>query len=180
MTIIQLNDTHGYLEEHWEHFFEGDHSTYIRAGAICVSLPILKILAKKKIIIIKNLKEQDVDLVVVLSHLGFPQELKLAEEVDGIDVLLSAHTHNRLYEPAIVNDTIIFQSGCHGSLLGRLDLTIEDKKIIDYQHQLVLIDKSIAEDQVMKNAIDAIHALEKYLEKHKTIESPLRGTIVAI
>ena len=32
VTIIQMNDTHGYLEEHWEHFFDGDHSEYIRAG----------------------------------------------------------------------------------------------------------------------------------------------------
>jgi len=69
---------------------------------------------------------------VVLSHLGFPQEIKLVEEVDEIDILLSAHTHNRVYEPAIVNNTIIIQSGSHGSFLGHLDLIVEDKKIIDY------------------------------------------------
>src|SRR5699024_8310277 len=57
--------------------------------------------------IIKGLREQDkVDLVVVLSHFGFPQEAKLASEVDGIDILLSGHTHNRLTKPVIINDTI--------------------------------------------------------------------------
>lgn len=64
---------------------------------------------------IRNLRERErVDLVVVLSHLGFPQDVKLASEVAGIDVLLSGHTHNRMERPLIVNGTTIIQSGCHG------------------------------------------------------------------
>lgn len=103
---------------------------------------------------IQKLKEEEaVDLVVVLSHLGFPQEIKLAEEVDGIDVLLSGHTHNRLYESVRVNDTLLIQSGCHGSFLGRLDLTIENKKIVDYQHELVLLDEKIEKDAEMEELV---------------------------
>lgn len=105
--------------------------------------------------VIKEVKKQDVDLVVVLSHLGFPQEVKLAQEVQGIDVLLSAHTHNRLYEPFQVEDTIIIQSGCHGSFLGHLDLVIKDKKIIDFKHHLQVLDESIEEDESMKNKVEA-------------------------
>lgn len=37
-------------------------------------------------------QDERVDLVLLVSHLGFPQELKLAQEVAGIDVLLSGHT----------------------------------------------------------------------------------------
>lgn len=78
---------------------------------------------------IKELKEEKgVDLLILLSHLGFPQEIDIAKRIDGIDVLLSAHTHNRVYEPVIINNTIIIQSGCHGSFLGRLDLKISNKK----------------------------------------------------
>ena len=40
--------------------------------------------------------KEKVDLVVLVSHLGFPQEMKLLGEVRGIDVCLSGHTHNRL------------------------------------------------------------------------------------
>lgn len=35
-------------------------------------------------------------IVMILSHLGLPQDCLLAEAVDGIDVILSGHTHNRL------------------------------------------------------------------------------------
>lgn len=106
--------------------------------------------------IIKEVKDEGVDLVLVLSHLGFPQDVKLAEEVSGIDVLLSAHTHNRLYEPVVVNDTILIQSGCHGSFLGHLDLVIDDKKILEFKHHLQILDESIEEDSMMKNKIQAL------------------------
>src|SRR5699024_11192792 len=33
-------------------------------------------------------KENEVDIIILLSHFGFPQEVQLAQEVDGIDVLL--------------------------------------------------------------------------------------------
>ncbi|MCK9307911.1 MAG: bifunctional metallophosphatase/5'-nucleotidase, partial [Methanoculleus sp.] len=87
--------------------------------------------------------DEGVDLVVVMSHLGFPQEVKLAREVDGIDVLLSGHTHNRLFEPAVVNDTVIIQSGCHGSFIGRLDLTVENRRVKQFDHELIVIGEEI-------------------------------------
>ncbi len=68
--------------------------------------------------------ELDADVVVVLSHLGFPQDCKLAAAVPGIDVILSGHTHNRLETPTVINDTVIMQSGAHGSFVGRLDLKV--------------------------------------------------------
>lgn len=96
---------------------------------------------------IRQLREnKEVDLTIVISHLGYPQELKLAEEVDGIDVLLSGHTHNRLYEAVVVNGAIVMQSGCHGSFIGRLDLRVEKGMVRDFRHKLVNVDKSIAPD----------------------------------
>src|SRR3546814_867469 len=37
-----------------------------------------------------------VDLLVVLSHVGFPQDVQFAKDVPGIDVIVSGHTHNRM------------------------------------------------------------------------------------
>jgi len=41
-------------------------------------------------------KKEGVDIIIVLSHLRFPQDMKLCREVDDVDILLSGHTHNRL------------------------------------------------------------------------------------
>lgn len=101
-------------------------------------------------------EKEGADLVVILSHLGFPQDTKLASEVDGIDVLVSGHTHNRMERPAVVNGAIIFQSGCHGSFIGRLDLEFEDGKVVTYRHELVPIDERFAPEPEMEGKIGAI------------------------
>ena len=86
------------------------------------------------------------DLIVLISHLGFTQDMKLLSEVQGIDVCLSGHTHNRLYKPVLIGKTILIQSGCHGSFLGRLDLEIIDGQITDYKHQLIEVEAAIQPD----------------------------------
>ncbi len=100
--------------------------------------------------------EERADLVVVLSHLGYPQELQLAEDIDGIDVLLSGHTHNRLYEAVVVNGAIVIQSGCHGSFIGRLDLKVSDRGVKGFRHELVTVEESIEPDPATEDMIDKV------------------------
>ena len=101
--------------------------------------------------------KEKVDLIVLVSHLGFPQEMKLLSEIQGIDVCLSGHTHNRLYQPVMNGNTIIMQSGCHGSFLGRLDIEVESGKIINYHHRLLEVEAGIvpdpAVDELVKNTL---------------------------
>src|SRR5699024_3659790 len=112
---------------------------------------------------ISELKNQNADLIVVLSHLGFPQETKLAEEVEGIDIILSGHTHNRFTEPAIVNDTLIIQSGCHGSHLGKLTIEVSNGKVKSHQHELIEIAESIIPDKKVDTLIQ--NTLKEYRPK---------------
>lgn len=107
-----------------------------------------------------------VELVVVLSHLGFAQDAKLAAEVTGIDVLISGHTHNRLYRPVWVGSTPIIQSGCHGSFIGRLDLTFSGRKVVDVRHELVRVDESIKPDAEMARRVqEAVAPHRKFLDQ---------------
>lgn len=93
-----------------------------------------------------RLRAEGVDLIVVLSHLGLPQDLCLAGLVPGIDVILSGHTHNRLSSPARVGSTLVIQSGCHGSFIGRLDLTVQDGRVTQHRHALIAIDDTLPEE----------------------------------
>jgi len=113
---------------------------------------------------ISRVREQETaDLVVVLSHLGFPQDVKLANDVRGIDVIVSGHTHNRMDRPAIVNGTVIFQSGCHGSFVGRLDLQIDRQQVTGHAHRLIRVDAALGEDSEVKALVDAALATEQPL-----------------
>jgi len=50
--------------------------------------------------------QEKVDLIILVSHLGFPQDMELLSDVEGIDVCLSGHTHNRLYKPVLQGKTV--------------------------------------------------------------------------
>ena len=118
--------------------------------------------------IINVLRTQEkVDLVVLISHLGFPQDMKLLSEVQGIDVCLSGHTHNRLYKPVLQGRTLIIQSGCHGSFLGRLDLEIEGGRVSDYRHQLIEVEDNIDPDPAVADLVR--QALTPYQDELSTV-----------
>ncbi|MBW4053421.1 MAG: bifunctional metallophosphatase/5'-nucleotidase [Proteobacteria bacterium] len=108
---------------------------------------------------IEQLRREDkVDLIVVLSHLGLPQDVKLAGDISGIDVLVSGHTHNRLSRPIRVDRTLIFQSGCHGSFIGRLDLEVDGRGVTGFEHALIPVGPQIPEDPEMALMVRQIMA----------------------
>lgn len=79
------------------------------------------------------------DVVVLLSHYGFAQEVEIARRVDGIDVILGGHTHDVLAEPVQVGRTLITQAGAHGSYLTRLDLEVTQGRVCDARHTLLAV-----------------------------------------
>lgn len=99
--------------------------------------------------------EEGADLIVLLSHLGLPQDIKLVGSVPGIDAVLSGHTHNRLEHPVRVAGVPIIQSGCHGSFAGRLDLEVRDGRVVRTDHRLIALDDGIPEDAAMASLVDA-------------------------
>jgi 2',3'-cyclic-nucleotide 2'-phosphodiesterase (5'-nucleotidase family) len=76
------------------------------------------------------------DIVIVLSHLGFSADYDLAKKVDGIDVIVGGHSHTKVEKPALVGKTFIVQAFEHGKVLGVLDLTVENGRIIQASGRL--------------------------------------------
>lgn len=100
-------------------------------------------------------RDHGADMIVVLSHLGFPQDFKLATAVSGIDVILSGHTHHRLTSPVVAGDTLLMQSGAHGSFVGRLDLDLAPDGIAGWRHALLPIDDEVPADGEVQAEVDA-------------------------
>lgn len=71
-----------------------------------------------------------VDIIIVLSHLGYNADMALAGTVKGIDVIVGGHSHTKAVHHITVGDTIIVQAWEHGMVLGVLDLTVESGKVI--------------------------------------------------
>jgi len=84
-----------------------------------------------------------VDCVVVLSHDGFSVDQEVARKVNGIDFILSGHTHDPSPKPITINGTVVVIAGSHGKYIGRLDLDIQDGKVHDYEYKLIPIASNI-------------------------------------
>ncbi|WP_245327717.1 bifunctional metallophosphatase/5'-nucleotidase [Hymenobacter fodinae] len=95
------------------------------------------------------------DLVVLLSHCGFPQDVALLQAHPGVDVCLSSHTHNRLYDPFRAGDCLVIQSGAHGSFVGRLTLTVENGRVTAHDHELREVSADLTPDPALQARIDA-------------------------
>ncbi|WCK56488.1 hypothetical protein PP175_11560 [Aneurinibacillus sp. Ricciae_BoGa-3] len=62
--------------------------------------------------------EEKVNIIILISHMGMPLDAKLASVVQGVDIILSGHSHDRVDRAIIVKDTTIIQSGASASFLG--------------------------------------------------------------
>jgi S-sulfosulfanyl-L-cysteine sulfohydrolase len=98
-------------------------------------------------------------LVVLLSHNGFDVDRKLASRVRGIDVILTAHTHDALPEAVAVGKTLLVASGSHGKFVSRLDLDVRGGEVRGFRYKLIpVFSDAIAPDAEMAAKIDAIRA----------------------
>jgi sulfur-oxidizing protein SoxB len=109
--------------------------------------------------VVDELRGQNVDLVVCLSHNGFDVDHQMAGRVKGIDVILSGHTHDAVPEPVLVGETIIIASGSHGKFVSRVDLDVQGGRMTGFRHKLIpVFSDVIAPDAEMTALIDEIRA----------------------
>ena len=92
-------------------------------------------------------RTEDIDLTVLLTHIGFEEDKKLAALLDpwwGVDLIIGGHTHTYLTEPCVVAGIPIVQAVTGTDQIGRFDLMIDtDTNSIDsYTWQLIPIDDS--------------------------------------
>jgi 5'-nucleotidase / UDP-sugar diphosphatase len=89
-------------------------------------------------------KNDDIDLTVLLTHIGFDSDRELARMLDpvwGIDLIIGGHSHTILDQPARENNILIVQAGFGTNHIGRFDITVDDdsNSIVAFQWNLVEI-----------------------------------------
>ncbi len=121
---------------------------------------------------IKEMKEQhNVDMVVVLSHLGNAADVELAEHVKGIDIIVGAHCHTAIKEPMKAGNTLIVEAGHDGEYVGNLDIVFDknNKSISCYDGKLIPVTGDIKPDP------EVTALVAPYIEKYKAINTEVLG-----
>ncbi len=112
--------------------------------------------------VVKNIaaaKEEGAELIVMLSHNGFDVDYKLASRVEGIDVLLTGHTHDALPEPVMVGKTMLIASGSNGKFVSRIDLNVSGGELKGYRYRLIpVFSDVITPDPEVAALIDKLRA----------------------
>jgi 2',3'-cyclic-nucleotide 2'-phosphodiesterase (5'-nucleotidase family) len=82
---------------------------------------------------------RECDLLVVLSHYGFREDLAVAGAVPGIDVIVGGHSHTEVSEPARVGNTWVAQASEYGRRVGRIDLAVDldRKEVVGFAGRLL-------------------------------------------
>ena len=108
---------------------------------------------------VDDARAEGADVVVLLSHDGFDVDRKLASRVKGIDVILTAHTHDAMPGLIKVGDTVLVATGSHGKFLSRLDLEVKDRKVTGVRFKLMpVFSDAIAPDPAMTRLVEKVRA----------------------
>lgn len=114
--------------------------------------------------VVKQLTEKEkVDVVICLSHSGLmadkgkSEDEILAGKVQGIDIIVSGHTHTKLPKPivAVPTGTIIVQAWAYGKHVGVLDVTVDAGKTELKNYKIVEINDSIVGDARTNDLIES-------------------------
>lgn len=131
-------------------------------------------------------KNDDIDLTILLTHIGFDSDKELAAMLKpewGVDIIIGGHSHTVLEKPEVINNILITQAGTSTNQVGRFDIVIDDdtNSIIESKWQLIPITSDIvAPDEALlrfiegfKTEVDAKYSaiLTKFSEK---LTHPLR------
>ena len=112
-----------------------------------------------------------VDLIIVLSHSGYEEDIEMGKAIQEIDIILGGHSHTIVNSPTLaknyirngsennLNGTIVTQAGKYGYFTGVLNISLDNNNnIATYSGYLEKIDSRF--DTNEENNLTAI--ISKY------------------
>ncbi|WP_049683219.1 bifunctional metallophosphatase/5'-nucleotidase [Peribacillus loiseleuriae] len=133
---------------------------------------------------VKAFEGQGVNKIVAITHIGYDDnpvydnDLELAAQVDGIDVIVGGHSHTQLNKPVVIDKdkngikkdpTVIVQAYQYSDFLGTLDVEFDEKgKIVGQAGELIKVaDK--------KEDPEAAEMLKEYSSKIEEVKTKPTG-----
>ncbi|MBQ5951514.1 MAG: bifunctional metallophosphatase/5'-nucleotidase [Lachnospiraceae bacterium] len=120
----------------------------------------MKNAAKEIGVICDNYRTTDTDITILMTHIGFENDVALAEQLDrnfGVNFIIGGHSHTYMEEPTVVNGIPIVQAYTGTDFVGRFDINYDKqaREIRKWTWKCVPIDEDAAEnDHVMQGLLD--------------------------
>jgi 5'-nucleotidase len=124
---------------------------------------------------VDELTSQGVNKIILLSHIGYQEDIDLSKKLRNVDVIIGGHSHSPLGTPALAGwpkpagpyptiskdatgrNVYIVQAWEWGKVLGRLKVDFDDKGFVVRvpEAQAIPVDESVAEDPEIKSMVEA-------------------------
>ncbi len=144
---------------------------------------------------IQKLKRQGVHIIIVLSHIGYEEDQKLAQTVPGIHMIVGGHSHTILssdpdnkeatgtYPTVVINPeqkpVLIVTAGVFGRYIGRLDVEFDEENTpIAWNGNALFVHSSIKPDPAIERRVNYAYQLveRQGQEKITTLKEDLLMT----
>ncbi|MDO9186732.1 MAG: 5'-nucleotidase C-terminal domain-containing protein [Bacteroidia bacterium] len=106
--------------------------------------------------VLKN--QEQCSFIIIIAHLGLSQQISLANmsECEGVNYILGGDTHERVRNPIVCKYSKVVEPGAFGSFIGKLDLTVENGKVIKDSYELLEVASSeLKPDKNIQKLLDA-------------------------
>lgn len=121
---------------------------------------------------IATLKQQNVPVIILLSHCGLEKDKEIAKEFPNINFIIGAHSEKLLQKPVVVGKTAIFQAEHYAHYLGVLDVLASKDGVQAYENKVIKLESVPVTQEAAKiyqeylNASDAlVDSLSKVVHK---------------
>lgn len=142
---------------------------------------------------IDALTKQGINKIIILTHIGYQEDVELAGKLKGADLIVGGHSHTFLSDDEVApfgkpwggyptnvkaldgNTTYVVQAHEWGKLLGRLKVTFDDAgkvtKVFDAKP--IKVDASIPEDPTIAAMVAAFNMPLAELKRKVVGEAPM-------
>lgn len=101
----------------------------------------------------KYLKNQN-DVVILLSHCGFEDDLELAQANPWLDAIIGGHSHTLIENPSETNGVLITQSGSHLKYATLVKLRVKNHKVVGKEAVVLDVNKVRKEKPEIKKLVN--------------------------
>ncbi|WP_349507328.1 5'-nucleotidase C-terminal domain-containing protein [Agrobacterium pusense] len=141
---------------------------------------------------VQKLKQDGVDKIIALTHVGYPRDLEFIAKIPDVDVVVGGHSHTLLSNtdqkaegpyPTLVDNpggykVPVVQAGQYSKYLGDLKVVFDDNGVVkESKGDPILVDSSFKPDEATLKRIDELKAPIEALKAKVvgTSEGPIEG-----
>lgn len=136
---------------------------------------------------VNNLKSQGIDKIILLSHVGFGYDQRIARETEGIDIILGGHSHNlitdvkdgvNLFTSKSGEPVVITQAGRDGKNFGILNVEFDNNGILKKVQNNVANTRQFKRNAPIRYVFEQILGKPKVIGQIKSVPPPLTNDLI--